>query len=431
MIKNFTDTVVRNLKPTDKTVDYREEGSNGFGVRVSPSGRKKFFYQYTFDDKRPFLALGHYKTSDTQSGITLAEARRLFIAAQNKVKAGQDPANEKKMAVVERRRTPYVADWVDEYLCYAKQHNRRWKDRERALKKDFVPRFGQLKITALTRRDIMSMLGEVVARGASVQANRLQAYISKVLSHAVDHGILDANVLLHAKKVGGPETPKNRHLSDAEIKALWTGLDTAKMGWMYMHVLKLTLLTGQRPGEICQMCRDDIDGDWWTIPADAAKNRNATLVYLTPTAKKLITTETNSWARYPFFQTRDMDKDGSFKLGNKPITEDVLANRLGDVVNQLPVAKFTAHDLRRTAATGLSRLRVLPHIVDRVLNHLPPKLNRTYDLHEYQDEKRDAWVLWEKHILKVLGKKTKPVKWGSILYEPPPHDPLNPDPVVI
>jgi integrase len=427
-LKSFTDTAVKALKPTTKEADYLEEGSNGFGIRVSPSGLKKFFYRYNIDSKRRFMQLGHYKQSPTDTGITLAEARRLYVIARDKVKLGIDPLTERVVAAVERKRTPFVADWVDEYLCYAKQHNRRWKDRERALKKDFVPRFGQLKITALTRRDIMAMLLDVVARGASVQANRLQSYISKVLSHAVDHGILDTNVLLHAKKVGGPETPKDRYLADNEIKTFWTGLDAVKMGWMYKSVLKLTLLTGQRPGEICQMCRDDIDGDWWIIPANASKNRNATLVYLTPTAKKLITTEDNSWARYPFFQTRDTDKDGTFKLGNKPITEDVLANRLGDVVDQLPVAKFTAHDLRRTAATGLSRLRVLPHIVERVLNHLPPKLNRTYDLHEYQDEKRDAWILWEKHILKLLGKKTKAVKVGSIP-ETPELDLLNTDPV--
>jgi integrase len=423
MIKNFTDTVVRNLKPTDKDADYLEAGSNGFGIRVSPSGLKKFFYRYNKDDRRRFLPLGHYKASDTQSGITLAEARRLFVAAQNEVKAGRDPANEKKMAAVERKRTPFVTDFVQEYIeNYAKANNKQWRNIERALHKDLVPRFGSMKITDIRRRDLVNML-EDVAKRAPVGANRLQAYISKMLSYAVKKEVVPTNVLLGVEKAGGAETPRERYLDESEIKLLWGALDTLRISDTYKGVLKLTLLTGQRPGEVCNIHRSQLDGDWWTIPADVAKNKRVHRVYLVPMAKDLLTTDANELMEYPFYQGKDW---------SKPLREDTLANVLGDIMELLPVAKFTAHDLRRTMTTHTVALGVPEAILDIVQNHVSARgpMARKYNQYKYDKEKKATLQKWEKKLKQILGKKAKAVKWVSILDEPP-HDPLNTDPVVI
>ena len=54
------------------------------------------------------------------------------------------------------------------------------------------------------------------------------------------------------------------------------------------------------------------------------------------------------------------------------------------------VSAFTPHDLRRTGRTGLARLGVRIDIAERVLNHARERIEATYDLHEYIDEKRDA-----------------------------------------
>jgi integrase len=47
---------------------------------------------------------------------------------------------------------------------------------------------------------------------------------------------------------------------------------------------------------------------------------------------------------------------------------------------------WTLHDLRRTGRTALGILGVAPHIAEAVLNHLPPKLMRTYDKNKYERE---------------------------------------------
>src|SRR5262245_12565825 len=64
------------------------------------------------------------------------------------------------------------------------------------------------------------------------------------------------------------------------------------------------------------------------------------------------------------------------------------------------------HDLRRTVRTGLGKLGVQPHIAEAVLNHLPPKLIRTYDRNTYAAEKRDALDKWATHLKTVIAQAT-------------------------
>ena len=119
----FTDAFIRNLQANGKVTDYREKGSDGFGVRVMPSGTKKFFYVYNMDGKRRFLNLGTYKDIDHKGGITLADANKKLINAKSKVQDRIDPLLEKDSEKAERKRIPFVADFVDEFIkIYAKEH---------------------------------------------------------------------------------------------------------------------------------------------------------------------------------------------------------------------------------------------------------------------------------------------------------------------
>lgn len=65
---------------------------------------------------------------------------------------------------------------------------------------------------------------------------------------------------------------------------------------------------------------------------------------------------------------------------------------------------FTLHDLRRTCRTGLARLKVAPHIAERVLNHAQEKIPGTYDVHDYLDEKREALEQWTAHLEALKAK---------------------------
>jgi hypothetical protein len=54
----------------------------------------------------------------------------------------------------------------------------------------------------------------------------------------------------------------------------------------------------------------------------------------------------------------------------------------------------------------LGKLGVQPHVAEAVLNHLPPKLIRTYDRNTYAAEKRDALDKWATHLKTVVAQAT-------------------------
>jgi hypothetical protein len=62
--------------------------------------------------------------------------------------------------------------------------------------------------------------------------------------------------------------------------------------------------------------------------------------------------------------------------------------------------------IRRTVRTGMGMLGVLPHVAEAALNHLPPKLIRTYDRNTYAAEKRAALDLWAGHLKVAIAQAT-------------------------
>jgi integrase len=63
------------------------------------------------------------------------------------------------------------------------------------------------------------------------------------------------------------------------------------------------------------------------------------------------------------------------------------------------------HDLRRTAATGMARLNIPPHVVDRILNHVSGAIRgvaAVYNRHAYLDERRAALEAWSRHVESIV-----------------------------
>jgi integrase len=87
--------------------------------------------------------------------------------------------------------------------------------------------------------------------------------------------------------------------------------------------------------------------------------------------------------------------------GDRPVDAKLLTRGVAKCVRRFKEAgidAFTLHDLRRTCRTGLARLKVEPHIAERVLNHAQEKIPGTYDRHAYLDEKRAALDKWAAHL---------------------------------
>lgn len=418
----LNDMVVKNLKPENKEYTRREKG--GFGVRVVPSGRKTFFYLYRIDGKRRFLNLGTYKTKEYPDGVTLAKAREEYEAERARVRAlkagrteGADPVEvrrEKKAQREEKRKAFTVSDLVKEYIeKHAMKFKRSWKDDDRLLKKEIIPIWGKRKAEDVSKRDITLLLESIVDRGTPAMSNQVLKITRKMFNFAVERDILQ-HTPFAAVKALAPNNSRERALSEKEIKTLWGSLETASMSEEIRRALKLVLVTAQRPGEIAGMHVSEIDGHWWTIPAERAKNGKEHRVYLTAAALELIgDTKGKDYVfpcphetkkkpidahALPVAVRRNLvwpltDKKGKPLYGEdgKPATE-----------NKLEIEKFTPHDLRRTAATFMAGMGFMDEIIDAVLNHVKKGIIRTYNRHTYDREKQLALEAWERKIKSII-----------------------------
>ena len=410
--EKFTDAYIRNLQPTGKVTDYREAGSCGFGVRVLPSGSKKFFYVYNMDGKRRFLNLGTYKDVNHKGGITLAEANKKLIKAKSKVHDGIDPLLEKDAVKTERKRTPFVSDFVDEYIeKYAKQHNRGVKEIERALRSEIVPRWGKRKMTDIKRRDLVLVLDEIKERDAPVMANRVMAYTRKMFSWAIERAVLEVHPFLMMKRPNKEES-RERTLSEPEIKAFWHNLDDCKMSDQIKRALKLILVTGQRPGEVLGMHRNEIKGDWWEIPVERSKNRQAHRVFLTATANQLIGDAPGFIFESPVHPAKPFESPAN---PGKPCEVSSMTNGIkanlphtpeSKVVDNLKIPHFTPHDLRRTAATQWAEMEISGDMIDRLQNHITKQkqgVGHIYNRYSYNREKQMAMEHWERKLNSIIS----------------------------
>ena len=75
--------------------------------------------------------------------------------------------------------------------------------------------------------------------------------------------------------------------------------------------------------------------------------------------------------------------------------------------NVLRATHWTLHNLRRTVATSVAELGVLPHVIECVLNHLSGLRSGVagiYQRHRYLPEMREALPKWADHVEAITGK---------------------------
>lgn len=416
----FTDPYVRNLKTTKRIEDFREKTGDGFGIRCYATGTKVFFFAYHFDGKPRYLNLGKYPA------CSLSDARKKHREAQSKLDKGIDPLTEKEQAETERKKTPTVAELIVEYMeKHAKPKKKDWRKDEGCLNKDVLPVWGKRKAIDIKKRDVILLLEGIVERGAPTQSNSVLEVTRKMFNFAIERGMLEYSPFLGVKPLG-PKVVRKRYLLEGEIKTAWETLGKAGMTKEIRRALKLILVTAQRPGEVLGMHRREINGRWWTIPAERAKNGREHLVYLTERAIELIGNKDG----FIFESPRPIVVKGQPSVP-KPMDGNALASavrsncptdccydrecckderckkdeRNCDEKNKLGIPFFRPHDLRRTANTHMARLKVPLEHREAILNHARGTLDGTYNLHDYQDEKKRGLEKWGRELERIISGK--------------------------
>lgn len=396
----FTDRYIQGLKPAEKMYQVRE--GHGFGMRVLPSGLKIWIYTYTLNCRRRQLKLGHYPH------VSLAEARRKYLDAASQVANGtdpqEDPASPQPVLDAEEMTIQALSEtWLSEW---SKQHHSpRWHyNMEKALENDVINVWGDRQAKDIRRRDAILLL-ETVAKRAPGQARNVLKATQGIFNYAVERELLDYNpfaeIRISRTIPAMKQKSRKRTLSEQEIKHVWSAIDNGGGSPGTKRALKLILITGQRPGEVCGLHTREIAGQWWSIPLERIKTREKRdedhRVYLSPLARQIIGDVTG-------YLAPSADRTSE-------MTENALAYHVRRTVTSTGkkpyygLQRWTPHDLRRTMATGLASLGAPQEHIDAIQNHAIPGVSGIYNRYKYDREKQDWLVKWSEHLEKLIVGK--------------------------
>ncbi len=387
----FTARFVQSLKPTAVQTDYWDEGFaiKGFnlGLRVSSTGHKLYFLRYRKDRKQRRYSLGDAKL------ISLSTAHQMAREVAGRITDELDPAIERS----DYKNAETCDALFDLYLLrHASKKKDGGKEDRRIIARDLRAVWGHRKACDITRRDVVDLLHRITTeRDAPVMSNRTRALVSKIFNFAVELEIIQQTPCAALPRKSR-ETSKNRALSKEELKAVWRALDS--QAEPLATVFRLILLTGQRPGEVAAAKWSEFGQKEWTIPGARTKNGREHVVPLSGLAWRLIEGQ----------RFRAKGSEYLFPTDRRPYPSDRGLQHLAErLIEALSIARFTPHDLRRTAATQMRRLGVSRDVVGTILNHRPRDVTDIYDRYDQKKEMRSA--------LERMAKSLEPVGTGKLV----------------
>jgi integrase len=430
----ITDSWLRAVKPRRDRWDVTVDGREGLVVRVHPSGTLSFRFRYQRDGERRWMVLGEFPQ------LSLADAHEIHAQAGRELAKGFDPIEERERRRLARERARQdrvesgtVANLIEQFV-HRRLRAERWdataakwvrdpKMRTKARKRpddanallqaNLVAKLGTKNARDVTRRQLIELLDGIVDRGAPVLANRVHALLRQLFDWAAAKDLIPASPMAGIERPGGDETPRARALTADEIKTLWTKIADADMAEPTRLALKLLLVTAQRRGEItfAKWSHFDLDAKLWTIPVELLKSSHARkanpephVVPLSPLALDVLE------------KLKALTGEGAFvlparadKKRDKAYSERVLSRAVRENQKQLDIEHFTPHDLRRTAASFMTKLGVPRLHVEKVLNHSTGDIAEIYDRHNYADEKRVALDRWGEYLTNLVEGREQTV----------------------
>ena len=413
----------------------------GLRVKCGATGLKTFFYRYKSPEtgKLTQLKIGNYPSVSLASARVELEQLKVMRRSGVCPKAERDRVIEKekaeKLAAQQTRSIRaftvtdlvelYLTEFIEDRIILDKKDPAKKKriagarkpkgqaETRRTLHGDAVRALGDKPASEVTRKDVISLVMDIVNRGANVQAGNVLRELSAAYEYSIGLERFNddfANPALLAKaglkqaRVKLTSNKGKRVLSDKELSKLLAWLPGSGFSATQKNVIRLTLWTGCRTGEVCEAAWENIDLEQQTWHMKDSKNGAERYVQLSNQAVEFLKLLKLSTVQYPFQSV----KTGK-PIQQKSLSEmkwqlknpDKLTNRRKLRAEQTwltSIDDWSPHDLRRTVRTGLSRLGCPNEVAEAILGHSKKGIEGTYDLHSYEKECK-AWLQkWADHL---------------------------------
>lgn len=429
--------------------DDHPDAPKGFALRVTSSGARSFYLLRTLkaSGRRVWVHLGPAEGSGLEAARAAAEVRAGQIAKD--VNPNVEARLTKRREKAERlERAIAAGEWtvsgmVRSYITSRPKISLRTANNYLHLLRHNIEgsELGTMRARDVVREDVRRLTARITKRTPSVAWAVLQllrwsfrwAMEEEVLVVDVD-GRRSARPRVDRDPTRGVEdqvavakrTVRERYLSDEELAAYWSRLDSMTKVTRSAFA-RIILLCGTRSTEtFMARWRDvqDLDGDSprWLIPAAERKGRKdakrAQLIPLSPQAVELFRSlrELTGQRERVFLAQGISHKRIGAELAHATCTvaahtanvplygKKTLKGPHAEPPAKSPecLADVTVHDLRRSVGTGLQRLGAPPHVISIVLGHTREAGATAADSH-YTHDRRGAehrlWLeRWSNHI---------------------------------
>lgn len=360
---NLTKTYVESLVAREKDFFCWDDKLSGFGLKVTPAGRKIFVYQGRVGGKTRRVSIGTYPE------IQLEAARKL--AQQHIVQMGQglDPNAEKKrlrqqqtknsttlLALSERfltspRSLQLKPNTTKSYRWLMEYHFKAWHDR---LIADISERLVQDRHVSIAN-----------SSSGMAQANAAMRYLRTLFNWAMDEELIETNpvLVLSRKRLWGRLAPRQGLLEESDLK-LW--LEAAN-GQRNNHrsadretiavFLQFLLFTGCRKSEALFLRWEHTDTARGIVSFVDTKNRDTRTIPLTKYVIELLQRlpKRNEWVF-----SSSTAKDGRLIEPKRALAS----------INKMSGVTVTLHDLRRTFISHHEGLAETPDgVIKQLVGH--------------------------------------------------------------
>jgi len=365
MLGKITKSTVERLPLNEMLWD---QSLVGFGARRQ---RKHVHYllRYRLNGHQRFITIGRHGAWTPDSART--EAKRLLGLVASKV----DPASERV-----RPADTFGAE-LTRYLERKRPvlRPRSLVEVERHLSVQ-AKSLHNLPLTEINRRNIALTLAEIEQQSGPVARNRVRSSLSAFFAFAIREGLLEQNPVVGTGKAD-EEPSRERVLTSAELTAVLNALDAGP----FSEIVRLLVLTAQRRSEIGGLRWSEVDFEQGLIglPPERSKNHRQHELPMSIQVRAVL-------ERQP--------RKNEFVFGGKFTSWTRAKADLDRRLNG--VAPWKLHDLRRSAATHMAELGVLPHIIEAVLNHVSHKsgVAGIYNRARYQKDMRAAIQTWADYV---------------------------------
>jgi integrase len=416
-------------KRVDKRVRIYDRKCPGLFVSIITAGTSTFFFKFTDrgTGKQRCKWLGVYNPET----FTVEHARTEVYALRTRIGNGENVAETLRAQNAQAAKRGVTVDQViAERVEWMKTPVQKrdgemrprietWENVESHLRRFVSPRLGRKLASEVTKSDIAQLSNAIVAgefgKPSTANARHMRRAASAMFAWAAEAGrdYVTASPCVNLPKLD-EEYPRERVLSEVEIRTLWCGLGDDGSPWdrRTRLAIRFALVTALRSGELLPIHRDWLNAENGTvdIPARYVKKRRVINQPLSDLALEIVK---ESMGNYDFAFVG--------RFGDAPLGRHAMATALRGtkktkgICELLGLPPLRPHDLRRSAATACGNLGLSEADIALVLDHqgskdehgkpLPAVTNRVYNLATSARVARKRAVLdrWAAELRRIVG----------------------------